>query len=46
MRQQEDINLDFIRFLSSKVVIKIENDFDRAIDNRKASVILMDVQCE
>ena len=31
---------------SSKAVIKIENDFDRAIDNRFASMILMDVQCE
>ena len=37
--------VSFTAPISSKVSIKIENDFDRAIDNRKASVILMEVQC-
>lgn len=31
---------------SSKVVIRIENDFDKAIDNRMASMILMNVECK
>ncbi len=39
-------DVNFTAPSSSKVVIKIENDFDRAIDNRVASMILMEVQCE
>lgn len=31
---------------SSKVVIRIENDFDKAIDKRMASMILMSVECK
>lgn len=31
---------------SSKVVIRIENDFDKAIDKRMVSMILMSVECK
>lgn len=38
--------ISFTAPISSKVAIKIETDFDRAIGNRFASMILMEVQCE
>ncbi len=42
----EITNVTFTTVPLSKVTIKTENNFDRAIDNRKASTILMDVQCQ